>query len=1150
METPPPPLEEGETCEHLLSRQEELPLSDEQQRVKQAVLEGRNVFITGYGGTGKSHWVKHMLRVWEQQGKNVAVAAMTGCAAQLLGASTLYSVLSENAVVLVIDEVSMLSAEMLQHLCECVKSTRVRWIQSGDCHWPDARKAAALTSPCLAGLQLILVGDFCQLPPVSSEGLDLCRLCTETEEALDEKLATCVVVLALNAALLGKGELKWDSIRKAALIGNRGLAFQSSAWRKLRLETFLLTKSGVHRQQDPQLIRTLHAIRDGSIARPACAGWLRSLHEACARPLPTDDGVLPISLFCRNIDTQTYNMCELGKLPGEVQLFRAVDHLVPKRRGNEPMDCPAAVMAERLQADRKVSEVLGLRAGAQVMCVANLGKGLGAQEQLDSLKALLAQLRERLRLEQEGRGRQQGQAAAAAARGDAALDAGADHNGAMDVAVEAGLSQASTENLEPEDEAAGGSGDTQEDRAAGGSVGVEAGDDLPATQWLSCAATSTAMRARGSSDEAEGGEGRHDSPPRKRARRSSSAAEQAAAAAAGPAAMPDAPVFLSPQVPLRRANWGGVAAASASERRRSGFQKASELTLNADGSLVVEAAEAAAGGSCKRLETEVEELTLFLQAACRAAQQAALAAPDPASTAAAAARAADVSLPVVRWASRAGRPLVVTLHCFEHKVLGKGSICRFQVPLMLAWAITVHNSQVGGGEGGLVALEKAIRVDPIATTFYNDPSQVVGTLPLFPLEDDYKCLHRGGTLQLADVPHVAAQACSALIQAHFRWGGRGALSEAVIPGRRELEAECADLSSLISVLQAILKVAHLHCADLVMLDDGGRCHRVGTTLGVRSLLAGAAGLVLQLSVPEEGEECDDLEGRIVALAPREAHAVCRRWRDAAGRSVRSLRFALLDHADRAPALAGFALETLDLRVNLRARELDRVLPGPCLPGLFGDALHFGTSSEATARLVTALTGLTALTALDISLCQAADWRVLSVLTALEDLGAHGCVRLEGAPLQPSLLLQLTRLRRLDIGFRSAATDWGACGAAILAGLPHLEDLRMGGGGEHGFATLLAATQAMQPAPWPALRVLDLSYAVLPADNSAALAELWACWGGPCPLRRLGLSQIRAAPRAPALASLSALTSLETDVFDVEKEGFAFTSAAELAAAES
>lgn len=95
---------------------------------------------------------------------------------------------------------------------------------------------------------------------------------------------------------------------------------------------------------------------------------------------------------------------------------------------------------------------------------------------------------------------------------------------------------------------------------------------------------------------------------------------------------------------------------------------------------------------------------------------------------------------------------------------------------------------------------------------------------------------------------------SALIQAHFRWGGRGALSEAVIPGRRELEAECADLSSLISVLQAILKVAHLHCADLVMLDDGGRCHRVGTTLGVRSLLAGAAGLVLQLSVPEEGEE--------------------------------------------------------------------------------------------------------------------------------------------------------------------------------------------------------------------------------------------------------------------------------------------------------
>lgn len=40
-------------------------------------------------------------------------------------------------------------------------------------------------------------------------------------------------------------------------------------------------------------------------------------------------------------------------------------------------------------------------------------------------------------------------------------------------------------------------------------------------------------------------------------------------------------------------------------------------------------------------------------------------------------------------------------------------------------------------------------------------------------------------------------------------------------------------------------------AELLMLDGMGCCRRVGTTLGVQSLLAGATGLVLQLPAPEE-----------------------------------------------------------------------------------------------------------------------------------------------------------------------------------------------------------------------------------------------------------------------------------------------------------
>ena len=60
----------------------------------------------------------------------------------------------------------------------------------------------------------------------------------------------------------------------------------------------------MHRQKQPSLVRTLHAIRDGSISLPDCAGWLAGLHAACCRPLPADDGILPTFLYCRNIDTQ------------------------------------------------------------------------------------------------------------------------------------------------------------------------------------------------------------------------------------------------------------------------------------------------------------------------------------------------------------------------------------------------------------------------------------------------------------------------------------------------------------------------------------------------------------------------------------------------------------------------------------------------------------------------------------------------------------------------------------------------------------------------------------------------------------------------------------------------------------------------------
>ena len=83
---------------------------------RQAVLAGQNVFLTGVGGAGKSYLIQHLQDHFEQAGTSYAVAAMTGCAAHLLGGTTLHRVLSKRCG----------SAGFLA-VCGCVWSFHGRW---------------------------------------------------------------------------------------------------------------------------------------------------------------------------------------------------------------------------------------------------------------------------------------------------------------------------------------------------------------------------------------------------------------------------------------------------------------------------------------------------------------------------------------------------------------------------------------------------------------------------------------------------------------------------------------------------------------------------------------------------------------------------------------------------------------------------------------------------------------------------------------------------------------------------------------------------------------------------------------------------------------------------------------------------------------
>ncbi len=138
------------------------------EEVLRRLRKGRNVFLTGGAGTGKTTMTRQVIAAFGAEGKKVARLASTGMAATLIGGQTLHSFfdlgIADNEAdlerrgklipkkkivklvramdLIVIDEISMVSAEVLDMV-------RLRLLQCGF-------KGAVMA-----------VGDFLQLPPVS-----------------------------------------------------------------------------------------------------------------------------------------------------------------------------------------------------------------------------------------------------------------------------------------------------------------------------------------------------------------------------------------------------------------------------------------------------------------------------------------------------------------------------------------------------------------------------------------------------------------------------------------------------------------------------------------------------------------------------------------------------------------------------------------------------------------------------------------------------------------------------------------------------------------------------------------------------------------------------------------------------------------------
>lgn len=156
-------------------------LSTEQRRVLDLVVEqGKSVFFTGSAGTGKSVLMREIIKVLRdrhrREGDRVAVTASTGLAACNVGGVTLHSFagigLGKESVtalvtkikknskaklrwqrtkVLIIDEISMVDGELYDKLEAIARTLRNNGRPFG-------------------GIQLVITGDFFQLPPVPDSG--------------------------------------------------------------------------------------------------------------------------------------------------------------------------------------------------------------------------------------------------------------------------------------------------------------------------------------------------------------------------------------------------------------------------------------------------------------------------------------------------------------------------------------------------------------------------------------------------------------------------------------------------------------------------------------------------------------------------------------------------------------------------------------------------------------------------------------------------------------------------------------------------------------------------------------------------------------------------------------------------------------------
>ncbi len=270
---------------------------------------GKNVFITGPAGSGKTHVVNSYVNYLKQHGVDVAVTASTGIAATHIGGMTIHSWSGlgvrdtltdydiedlmerqylykrfERTKVLIIDEVSMLHhyrLDMIEWICRQMKRNEKPF----------------------GGMQVILCGDFFQLPPVTRGDVVESEFAYKAESWLASKFTICYL-------------------------------------------------SEQHRQKDNIYLSILNQIRENKVSEKTIELLKTRFNK------DPEYGKEFTRLYTHNIDVDVINKKHLGLLDGEAKSYK----MVSKGSNN---------LAETLKKSCLSPDVLELKVGARVMFTKN-----------------------------------------------------------------------------------------------------------------------------------------------------------------------------------------------------------------------------------------------------------------------------------------------------------------------------------------------------------------------------------------------------------------------------------------------------------------------------------------------------------------------------------------------------------------------------------------------------------------------------------------------------------------------------------------------------------------------------------------------------------------------------------------------------------